>query len=218
MAKTVKMNNVDVTSYFVPEGMRVTYKKILGRNGGTYLSGDREEDVLAWKAVVKIPCMPLTETQQADFLSKATADHPMLYYYDPRANAYRTIHYMSEVSEGKFRGKGGTGVDYWTGYMLTAEETCEYKIVQQPADLTVEAGTTAVFTIAVSGENLTYQWQYRTSSSGTWTNSNGSGNKTDTLSFSATAARNGYQYRCNVSNGFLTLTSDAATLTVETTT
>ena len=122
MAKTVKMNNVDVTSYFVPKGMKVTYKKILGKNGGTYLSGDREEDVLAWKAVVKLTCMPLTETQQADLVAKATVADPTLYYFDPRTNAYRTIHYMADISETRYRGKGGTGVDYWTGIVLTAEE------------------------------------------------------------------------------------------------
>ena len=122
MAKTVKMNNVDVTSYFVPKGMRVTYKKILGKNGGTYLSGDREEDVLAWKAVVKLTCMPLTEAQQADLVAKATVTDPTLYYFDPRTNAYRTIHYMADIAESRYRGKGGTGVDYWTGIVLTAEE------------------------------------------------------------------------------------------------
>ena len=122
MAKTVKMNNVDVTSYFVPKGMKVTYKKILGRNGGTYLSGDQEEDLLAWKAVVQLTCMPLTENQQNDFLQKATVADPTLYYFDPRTNAYRTIHYMATIQETVFRGAGGTGTEYWTGLVLTAEE------------------------------------------------------------------------------------------------
>ena len=122
MPKTVKMNGVDVTSYFTPNGMRVTYKKVLGRNGGTYLSGDREEDVLAWKAVVRLTCMPLTETQQADFLAKATVADPTLYYFDPRTNGYRTIHYMADVAEAKFRGQGSNATNYWTGFVLTAEE------------------------------------------------------------------------------------------------
>lgn len=122
MAKTVKMNNVDVTSYFTPSGMKVTYKKVLGNNGGTFLSGDREEDVLAWKATVKLTAMPLTPTQQADLLTKATVADPTLYYFDPRANAYRTIHYMATISEVTHKGVGGTGTEYWTGIVLTAEE------------------------------------------------------------------------------------------------
>lgn len=122
MAKTVKMNGTTVTSYFVPKGMKVSYKKVLGKNGGTFLSGDREEDVLAWKAVVTLPCMPLTEAQQTDFLGKATVDDPTLYYFDPRTNAYRTIHYMATIKETVYRGAGGTGTEYWTGLVLVAEE------------------------------------------------------------------------------------------------
>ena len=216
MAKTVKMNNVDVTSYFVPRGMKVTYVKVLGENGGTMLNGDLLEDVLAWKAKVTIPCMPLTETQQADFLTKATADHPTLYYFDPRRNAYRTIHYMADVAEATYKGKGGTNVDYWTGYVLTAEETCEYAIIQQPEDLTINADEMAVFTVNVSGENLTYRWQYSTDGGETWTNGGTAAAYTDTYSFRGTADRDGRKVRCRINNGYETLTSDAATLTVET--
>lgn len=121
-AKTIKLNDVDVTSYFTPTGMKVRYVKVKGENGGIYLSGDEEEDVLKWKAIVTLTLMPLTEVQQADFLSKITVADPTLYYFDPRTNAYRTIHYMADVTEGKDRGKGGTGTEYWTGYVLTAEE------------------------------------------------------------------------------------------------
>lgn len=122
MAKTVKLNNVDVTNYFTPRGMTVAYTKVLGENGGTMLTGERIEDILAWKAVVTLTCMPLTPAQQADFLAKVTVDDPTLYYFDPRTNAYRTIHYMASISETTHKGNGGTGTEYWTGLVLTAEE------------------------------------------------------------------------------------------------
>lgn len=122
MAKIIKLNGVDVTGYFVRNGMEVSYSKVLGSNGGTMLSGDREEDVIAWKATVRLPCMPLTEAQQSDLLQKIMVDDPTLYYFDPTTGSYRTIHYMGTVSETKYRGAGGTGVDYWTRLTLTAEE------------------------------------------------------------------------------------------------
>ena len=214
MAKTVKMNNVDVTSYFTPKGMKVTYKKVLGSNGGTMLNGDLIEDILAWKAKVTLPCMPLTEAQMTDFLSKAMAGHPTLYYFDPRRNAYRTIHYMASVAEAAYRGAGGTGTEYWTGYVLTAEETCEYAITQQPANASVAAGEYANFSIQASGENLTYQWQYSSNNGSSWSNSTAASGKTANYRFSATAAQNGRLIRCLVSNGYQTLTSETATLTV----
>ena len=70
------------------------------------------------------------------------------------------------------------------------------------------------FTVKASGSGLSYQWQYRTSSSGTWNNSTGTGCKTATLSVTAESYRSGYQYRCKVTNSAGTVTSNAATLNV----
>ena len=216
MAKTVKMNGVDVTSYFTPRGMKVAYAKVLGSNGGTMLNGDLIEDVLAWKAKVTLDCMPLTEAQMTDFLTKATATHPTLYYFDPRKNAYRTIHYMANVAEAAYKGAGGTGTDYWTGYVLTAEETCEFAITQQPANATVAAGEYANYSIQATGEDLTYQWQYSSDGGTSWTNSTATSGKTPNYRFNASASQNGRSIRCLVSNGYETLTSQTATLTVTT--
>lgn len=121
-AKKIKLNNVNMTDYFTPTGISVTYKKVQGENGGTYLSGEREEDVLAWKAVVKLTCMPLTEEQQSEVLQKVTSSDPTLYYFDPLLKGYRTIHYMASVSEAVYKGHGGTGLIFWTGLVITAEE------------------------------------------------------------------------------------------------
>ena len=76
--KRIKLNGVDMTDYFTPRGMKVSYVKVQGENGGTYLSGDREEDVLAWKAAVTLTCMPLTPEQQSEILIKATSENPSL--------------------------------------------------------------------------------------------------------------------------------------------
>ncbi len=87
-------------------------------------------------------------------------------------------------------------------------------ITKQPAAATLTEGGTAKFSVTASGSALTYQWQYRTSSSGSWSNASAAGNKTATLSVPATLARNGYQYRCVVKNGGGTVNSKAVTLTV----
>ena len=88
-------------------------------------------------------------------------------------------------------------------------------ITTQPQDYTGPAGTSAKFTVKAAGENLTYQW-YSKTPNGSWTKSNFAGNKTATLTVSVTAARNGYQYRCVVSNEAGSVTSNAATLHVVT--
>lgn len=122
MAKTIKINNVDFTSYFTPVGADVSYKKILGNNGGVMLSGYTEEDILAWKAVVKLTAMPLTETQQSTLLTALMNSTVNLYYFDPKANTYRTVATIVDISNTKQRGKGGTGTEYWTGIKVTFTE------------------------------------------------------------------------------------------------
>ena len=92
------------------------------------------------------------------------------------------------------------------------------KITTQPASKTVDAETTVSFKVAAQGTGLTYQWYYRTSSTGTWQKSTSSTAKSSTFSIPAanvTKARSGYQYRCVVTNDMGSTTSNAATLTVK---
>jgi len=70
------------------------------------------------------------------------------------------------------------------------------QIVNQPTNQSVAAGKTASFTVKASGVGLKYQWQYRTSATGSWKSVSATGNKTATVKISATHAHNGYQYRC----------------------
>jgi len=76
------------------------------------------------------------------------------------------------------------------------------KVTKQPATKYLPAGKTAKFTVKVSGTGLKYQWQYRKNAKGTWKNASGTGNKKATLSVAATAARNGYQYRCKITDKY----------------
>ena len=88
-------------------------------------------------------------------------------------------------------------------------------ITTQPASKTAAAGTTVKFTVAATGGNLTYQWYYRVSSTGTWTKCSGTGYNTATLSVEAKAYRSGYQYRCLVKNTAGEVYTNAVTLTVK---
>ena len=88
-------------------------------------------------------------------------------------------------------------------------------ITKQPASVSAIVGQKAVFTVTAEGSNLSYRWQYYADADGGWTNTAQSGYDTDTLSVPCTLARNGYQYRCKVSNAIGAVYSEAATLTVE---
>ena len=85
----------------------------------------------------------------------------------------------------------------------------------QPENQTVTAGNTATFTVDANGENLSYQWQQKTTDSGSdWTNV-GSATSSNTYTIdNTTTSMSGYQYRCVVNNSAGSVTSNAATLTV----
>ncbi|MBQ2309023.1 MAG: BspA family leucine-rich repeat surface protein [Erysipelotrichales bacterium] len=108
---------------------------------------------------------------------------------------------------------------YGTAMSNPATLTVKQKpvITAQPKSQTVKPGTAVDFKVAASGEGLKYQWYYRTSASGTWSKSTAACATTDTYSLTSAQvvkARNGYQYKCVVSNEAGSATSNAATLTV----
>ena len=90
-------------------------------------------------------------------------------------------------------------------------------IITQPSDYYGAIGETAYFSVQVSGENLSYQWQYLSPNSTEWKNSTSAAARTNTMSIEMTAARNGQSYRCIITeNGSETLTSGVASVFVGT--
>ncbi len=101
-----------------------------------------------------------------------------------------------------------------TDTSAAAKLTVQAKVTTQPKTITVEKDSTAVFSIVATGNMLSYQWQYNNGSG--WYNSTANGAKTSAIDFTATAYRDGQQYRCVVtsSNG-TSDTSLPATLKVK---
>lgn len=88
-------------------------------------------------------------------------------------------------------------------------------IVGQPASTTVAAGTTASFSVTVSGTPApALQWQRQNSGSATW--SAIAGATAATYAFTAAAGDTGAAFRVVASNGAGSATSNPATLTVTT--
>ena len=86
---------------------------------------------------------------------------------------------------------------------MVIKETLE--ITTQPVDFTGEIGDTAKFTIEAEG-TTSYQWQQNTGLG--WANINTSMGRSKSFSVSISAFRLNYKYRCVVSDGTNTLTSD----------
>ena len=123
------------------------------------------------------------------------------------AKAYRSgYQYRCQVSNA-----AGTTVSETATLTVVAKPV----ITTQPISKTAYADDTVRFTVKATGTDLSYQWYYRTSSSGSWNKCSGTGAATASLSVEAKSYRNGYQYRCRVSNAAGEVYSDVVTLTVQ---
>ena len=104
-----------------------------------------------------------------------------------------------------------------TTYSNAATLSVSLSITTQPQNASATIGSTAQFTVAAAGKaTLTYQWQSRKDSNSSWANSGLSSAKSATLSVTASAGLDGYQFRCVVTDGNgKKVYSNAATLTIE---
>ena len=91
------------------------------------------------------------------------------------------------------------------------------KVTVAPSTTTVDAGKQVTFTSTVSGgtKPYTYQWKYRTSSTGSWTKVSSNGTSA-TYTLTTAARHNGYQYQLEVTdaNGGVATSTNYATLNV----
>lgn len=85
-------------------------------------------------------------------------------------------------------------------------------ITTNPTSQTVTEGEAAEFSVTATGENSSYQWQLNTDGDG-WVDIPGA-TGVSYATEATTPSMSGYQYRCMVSNSAGSVTSSAATLTV----
>ena len=89
------------------------------------------------------------------------------------------------------------------------------KITTQPTSKSVKVGKTVKFTVKATGEKLSYQWYYSKNAGKTWNKITAAAGKKATYSFKATKAKNGYRYKCVVTNAAGKVTSKVVKLTVK---
>lgn len=100
---------------------------------------------------------------------------------------------------------------YYSIEITRLEQT---QITRQPQDVIVEEGETARFSVAATGENLTYQWQQSSDDGSSWADIAGANASTYSIPNAATEM-SGYWFRCVVSGDGGNAISDPAVLTVK---
>ena len=100
--------------------------------------------------------------------------------------------------------------------IIAADGTKPVVITAEPANITLPVDSVALFTVAAKGNGLTYRWEFK-SSANDWQPSGLTGYNTAQISVGVTTARNGYKYRCVITDqSGNTVTSREASLATTT--
>lgn len=113
--KQIVIDTVDFTELFTPSGYSVWYEAIEGGQSAVMLDGTTSVDEITIKAVVSLPCWPLSDEQLQSLFSVLLAQpvHTVK-YYDPHYGT-RTATMKRRLPRQKYKGLNVNGVHYWTG-------------------------------------------------------------------------------------------------------
>lgn len=83
-------------------------------------------------------------------------------------------------------------------------------IIKQPTNITALVNETVSFSVVAEGEGLTYRWYYSSDKGVTWQTAGMSGMNTAIMSGTADMWRNGYMYRCHITdaNGDIVISNE----------
>ena len=85
--------------------------------------GSFVDDVLAYKAVITVTCMPLTQTELESINNALYLyDYPSVDFYDPKTKTTRRAECTFEAYPAMERGKGADGNIRWIGMGVTFTE------------------------------------------------------------------------------------------------
>lgn len=99
-------------------------------------------------------------------------------------------------------------------YVHTEVKEAPPSITTQPQSATVTEDESASFSLAADGSGLSYQWQQSSDGGQSWTDISGA-TSVSYKTGATTLQMNGTQYRCVITNAVGSVTSAAATLTVQ---
>ena len=184
-----------------------TYLAFYGTSNKLYTKNDPADPASRWT-------IELTENGVDVVSANPANDVPRYLRYNVSANMFRC--YKGGQAYVSLYAAGAPSVAH---YLTMTGEQPQLVINTHPADQTVLEGETAQFTVDASGTGLHYQWQLCYLGSSTWLNAPASfeGAQSAAVSVPAVVARNGYRFRCVVTDDAgHTVTSDEAVLTVTT--
>ena len=182
--------------------------------GSTQYTATYTSEAIVQPAILKHPEAVTARSGETAQLTVETQGHAVAYRWE-----YRVIWKWFATT------MDGCDTDTLTVSVTAARHGYDYRcivtfadgteLISEPAELSVEStieilshpnhqavclGNKGQFTVSATGEGLTYQWQYLRPNGTKWIDTAMEGAKKPTVMIETTAARNGYQYRCKITD------------------
>ena len=123
MRNPVIIDGVDFSADFNKYGSSVRYDPREGENGGMMLDGSMMVDILAWKAVLTLPCNDLTGDRLSALLQATLKSEISVTFLDTKLNAQRTATFINpDLSDQILTLQTAAGVRWYSGMTLTLTE------------------------------------------------------------------------------------------------
>ena len=123
MRNPVIIDGVDFSADFNKYGSSVRYDPREGENGGMMLDGSMMVDILAWKAVLTLPCNDLTGDRLSALLQATLKAEISVTFLDTKLNAQRTATFINpDLSDQTLTLQTAAGVRWYNGMTLTLTE------------------------------------------------------------------------------------------------
>lgn len=114
MAFSLKINNVDFTSYIAQGGLKWQRSDVDSSDSGRTLNGKLVRGRVATKIRLDITCIPMTSAQASTILNAILPEWVTVQYEDPMYGN-RTVRMYSNNNPATYLMKKANGTEYWTG-------------------------------------------------------------------------------------------------------
>lgn len=118
----LQIDGTDFTNSVNKYGYTVSYTPISGNNGGTMQDGSETVDIVAWKAVLDLPCNGMKAADLSAIVAACKKSYVSVTYYDVELAANRTATFIPSMGRSTYTMTTQGGVMCFSGLSITLRE------------------------------------------------------------------------------------------------
>ena len=119
---TLIIDGVDFTNSFNKYGYGVSYSPVSGVNGGIMKDGSETVDIVAWKAVLELPCNGMKSADISAVVLACKKTYVTVKYFDVATGAEKTSVFIPSIGKSTYRLTTPSGDMCFSGLVIKLRE------------------------------------------------------------------------------------------------